>query len=640
MRALALVLLPALVFGCGDDAQSVLDAAQPNPPGSGGSEAPDIRDATADDGSPEEADAASHGDAASSNGDAANDDGGGGPVPVPADRGASVPWDEYEAEDASTNAVVLEASSELGTIQAESSGRRAVRLENVGDYVAVTTPRAINAIVVRYSIPDASAGGGLDATLGLYVGGVKHSSLALTSRHAWHYGVTNWQNAGPSQPSEDPNQGGAFHFYDETRALIGSVPAGTELMLRKDADDAAAHYVIDLIDLEQAPEPVAMPASYLSLTADCGATANDAGDDGLALQTCVTRAKNEAKAGVFIPAGTFELTTQQQSNMGIMVSDVAVQGAGMWHSVLHGAWAQFHCTGNACRFADFSILGETTGRNDGTPDNGFNGSAGTGSRLDRVWVEHKKVGFWVGLDAQSSVTDGLIIADSRFRNLFADGVNFCNGTRNSEVVNTHFRYTGDDALASWAYASTAEANQGNAFRFNTVQLPWRANCFAVYGGSDTRIEDNVCFDTLTFPGIQVGGPYPQHAFGGETRIERNTLVRAGGYSFNQKHGALKLFSYQVSLTGVVVSDLEVIAPTYFGIDVQSWGADSSLIDHAALSRITIHDAGEYGMQVRGDARGSVTLSGVAVEAPGLGGLSDLSPTGQLTIDRGAGNSGW
>jgi hypothetical protein len=233
-----------------------------------------------------------------------------------------------------------------------------------------------------------------------------------------------------------------------------------------------------------------------------------------------------------------------------------------------------------------------------------------------------------------------VIADSRFRNLFADGVNFCNGTRNSEIVNTHFRYTGDDAMASWAYASTSDANDGNTFRFNTVQLPWRANCIAVYGGSNTRVEDNVCADTLTFPGIQIGGPYPQHPFSGETRIERNTLIRAGGYSFDQKHGALKLFSYQVDLTGVVVRDLVIEAPTYFGIDLQSWGADTSVINGATFERVGIRSPGEHGVRVRGDARGNAELREVVVEGPGLGGLLDDSPSGQLAITRGAGNDGW
>jgi hypothetical protein len=334
------------------------------------------------------------------------------------------------------------------------------------------------------------------------------------------------------------------------------------------------------------------------------------------------------------------LLSQYHGSLGIMTSDVTVRGAGMWYSVLEGQWAQFHCTGNNCRFADFAIRGGSTTRTDAQPFNGFNGSAGTGSRVDRVWVEHKKAGCWVGLDNQPNVTDGLVIADSRFRDLFADGVNFANGTRNSEVVNTHFRYTGDDALASWSVGSTAAANDGNVFHSDTVQLPWRATCFAVYGGTNTQVEDNLCYDTLTFPGIQVGGPYPQHAFGGTTTIARNTIVRGGGYSFNQQHGALKLFSYQVDLSGVSISNLDIQAPTYFGLDFQSWAADASRIASPSFDQIAITAPGSYGVQVRGDARGGATLKAVTVTSPGTGGLLDASPAGQFQLQRGTGNSGW
>ena len=62
-----------------------------------------------------------------------------------------------------------------------------------------------------------------------------------------------------------------------------------------------------------------------------------------------------------------------------------------------------------------------------------------------------------------------MITGSRFRNLFADGVNFCNGTSNSVVENSHFRNTDDDALASWAPSKDAGVNTNNVFGFNTVQ---------------------------------------------------------------------------------------------------------------------------------------------------------------------------
>src|SRR6218665_2680153 len=96
-------------------------------------------------------------------------------------RGANVPWIEYEAEAGTTNAQVQGPSRELGTIPGEASGRKAVVLSSTGHYVQWTTTAAANAIVVRNSIPDAPGGGGIQATLSLYVNGSKLTTLTLSS---------------------------------------------------------------------------------------------------------------------------------------------------------------------------------------------------------------------------------------------------------------------------------------------------------------------------------------------------------------------------------------------------------------------------------------------------------------------------
>src|SRR5579859_1316055 len=293
---------------------------------------------------------------------------------LPGQRGAHVPWVEYEAEDGTTTGTVLTATRSFGEIAAEASGRRAVKLSASGQYVQIKTTSPANSIVVRYAIPDAPNGGGITATLSLYINGTFRQKLRLTSRYAWSYG-------GETGSFKTPVAGGAHHFFDEMRALTGMIPAGATIKLQKDADDHADYYVIDLIDLEQVAPPRTMPANFLSLT-DCGARPNDGSESGQAIQSCINQARAQHK-GVWIPPGTFESNRQLQSSLGITVADVTIQGAGMWYSTIHGSFARFYCTGNNCRFADFAILGETTLRDDNTPDNGFNGGAGTGSRLDR-----------------------------------------------------------------------------------------------------------------------------------------------------------------------------------------------------------------------------------------------------------------
>jgi hypothetical protein len=546
------------------------------------------------------------------------------PIP-PGSRGATVPWIEYEAESGVTNGVTLAPSRTFGQIAAESSGRRSVQLNAAGQYVQFTAAQTANAIVVRYVIPDAPDGGGTSATISLYIDGAFRQKLNLTSKYAWSYG-------GETNTSNDPGAGGAHHFFDEARALVSDIPAGATVKLQKDDDDSAAYYVIDLVDLEQVAAPASMPANFLSI-AECGATPDDDTNDGPAIQTCINQARAQGK-GVWIPSGVFESTTQLGSNMGIAVADVTIRGAGMWRSTVHGPFARFHCTGNNCRFYDFAILGETTQRDDKNPENGFNGGGGSGSRLENVWVEHTKVGWWVGEGARN-VTDGLVITGSRFRNLFADGVNLCNGSSNSVVENSHFRNTGDDALASWAPAFDGGVNANNVFRFNTVQLPWRANCFAIYGGRDNRIEDNLCYDVITYPGILIAQDFSAHAFAGTTTVQRNSLIRAGGPMWSQEHGALKVQAANGPISGLAVRDIEIDSPTFSGVQIQG----SFAVSDASFTNIRISNPGTWGVDVT-VVSGDATLAAVTVANPSSGGLRNESPGGRFAITRGADNSGW
>ena len=459
-------------------------------------------------------------------------------------RGATLPYVEYEAEEATTNGVVIGPSTTFGNLAAEASARRAVRLDAMGHKVEFRLDRPASSIVVRYAIPDAPGGGGLNATLGLYANGVR-KDLALTSRYAWTYGDEDAQGSGADVPSA----GTPHHFYDEARALFDEVPAGTTIALQRDAQDTAAYYIIDLADFENVAAPLAKPADFLSI-ADYGATADDASDDGPAVQSAIDAAKAQGK-GLWIPRGTFEIRFDAVTDVdkrNLRVAGLTIRGAGMWHSVLRGFGAQFKVDGDNNQFFDFAIQGDVLYRDDNKGYNGFDGPAGGGSRAENVWIEHVKCGWWVGRGDHPTVdralTDGLILRSLRIRNTFADGVNFANGTKNSVVEQSHLRNTGDDALATWSLQRAGEGPpcENNVFRHNTVQTVWRANCFAIYGGKDHKIQDSVCADTSNYPGILLATtpafqPWP---FDGTTAIERNTLVRAGGKHYGYDHGALKI----------------------------------------------------------------------------------------------------
>lgn len=530
-------------------------------------------------------------------------------------RGATLPYQEYEAENGTTNAAVLSANRTFMTVESESSGRRAVRLTSTGHYVQWTAAQAANAIVVRYSMPDSPSGGGTTGSLSLYVNGTKTAALNLSSKYAWTYGAYPY--------NDNPASGNGHHFYDESRFLVSDIPAGATVKLQKDAGDTAPYYIIDLIDLEKVDAPYAKPANFLDVTAaPYNAVGNGTADNTTAIQNAINDAKAQGK-GVWIPAGTFKITGR------LNVDNVQVRGAGMWHTKLLGAngkggfWGQ----GGNVTVADMAIESDSLYRNDAADHPGFEGNFGTGSLIQNVWIEHMKVGFWI-----SSGTNGLYIVNGRVRDTWADGVNFAGGVANSAMSHFNIRNTGDDAFAMW---SNGSANVNNTFRYNTAQLPCLANTFAIYGGQDNKLYDNIGSDTVTASaGIVISNRFNATAFAGTTQVKRNTLNRTGGWepNWNTSFGGLWIYAEGAGISAPIVIDtLDINDSTYDGIKLSY----NQTISSTSFNNVRINGAGGYGLFFDG-VTGTGTFSNVTVSGAASGGLSNST----YTINRGPGNSGW
>lgn len=535
-----------------------------------------------------------------------------------AERGATVPYEELEAEDGETNGTVLAPSREYLTLQSESSGRRAVQLTETGHYVQWKSPKSANAIVIRYSIPDTEAGGGDHQTLSLYVNGTKIRELHLSSRYAWTYGAYPY--------NDDPSTGEGHRFYDESRFLLNDIPPGATVKLQKDAEDEAESYTIDLIDLELVDHAYEMPDNFVSV-ADFGAVADDDGDDTQAIQDAVIGSLQTGKAGVWIPEGIFRI------NKPIIVGDAHVRGAGMWRTTLQGTSGKggFYGRGDNVTITDLSVFGDSVYRYDSGDDPAFVGNFGPGSLIQNVWVEHMKVGIWL-----NAGTDGLYMVGGRIRDTWADGVNFHAGVRHSTISHFNVRNTGDDAFAMW---SAGIADENNIFRYNTAQVPVLANGFALYGGKDNKILDNIAADTVTASaGIAVstrdfGGTLP---ITGTTEVRRNTLIRTGGLerNWNETFGALWIYAELHPITeSIIVSDMRIQGSTYDAVKL----SQNHTIDNVTFDNVVIDGAGGYGLNFDG-VDGTAKLEGVTVTGAAVGGLNN--PDNKYNIVRGQGNSGW
>lgn len=514
----------------------------------------------------------------------------------------------YEAESGTPKggAQVVGPGRKLGTQDGEASGRRAVILGATGASIEWTASAPANSIVIRNSIPDASGGGGQDATLGLYVNGTRKASLKLTSSHSWVYGNDDNQN-------DNPASGPARKIYDESQLLFPdfAIAQGDLVMLRKDAGDAAAHYAIDFIDLELVGGAIPKPANFISIT-DKGAVPDDGQPDDGAITEAIKAVQAGQFAGVYLPPGTFHQAAK------IRTRNVKLQGAGMWRSKLYcpsrsvepdGGYTGFVIDGDGSEFRDFAIFGWGGTREQG--GKAFMNSAFKGTVIERIWVESVECGYWVGGHSEST---GLLIKDSRFRNTGADGVNFCNGTANSIIDNCHARHTGDDAFAIWSAKDLlAQPCVNNTIRNSTAQLPWRAACFAIYGGRGNRIENCQGVDALTYPGLTVSSAFNPYALESAT-VDGLTLNRCGGsyWSPPQQFGAIWLFSAESGFANVTIRNVSIFEPTFQGIHLQSengHGMAGVLLENMTITRPTT-----YGIQIKAGALGSATFRNITVGA--------------------------
>src|ERR1700674_3621967 len=433
------------------------------------------------------------------------------------DRGAQLGIVEQEAENATTNGTTLPYDTTAYTLSGEASGRQAVQLAP-GQFVAFTLTQRANAMTIRYAIPDAPKGGGIDAPLGVSIdhnghGNTHPQTITLTSKYSYlynQYPFTNDPNAGllhpdwwitecscePAVTTPRPIVSIPFrpmHFSDEQRLLLHhTYNAGDVVRLTVPAESNAAWTVIDLVDFQNVAGPAQQPEDSVSVTA-FGADPSGVRDSADAFDLAIQAAKASEKT-VYLPAGTFQV------NRHIIVDDVTVEGAGSWWSIVKGHqltlssptpdgsvhsgvgfYGKYAADGGShgVRLSNFAIEGDVRERIDTDQVNGIGGALND-STMDGLYVHHTKVGIWLDGPMTEVTIKNTFVADQ-----IADGINFHQGVTNSRVVNSVVRNTGDDGMAMWSQAVGGQPgieDANNVFDHNTVQNPLLANGIAVYGG--------------------------------------------------------------------------------------------------------------------------------------------------------------
>jgi hypothetical protein len=531
-------------------------------------------------------------------------------------RGASVPWTTYEAEAMAGTGTKLGPKYDPGKVETEASGQQCVALTAPGQYLEFTARDAANAVVVRYSLPDAAGGGGIDAVIDLYQNGTLIAKMPVTSRYSYLYGAYPFSN--------HPKDGQPRNFFDEARLAGLAIARNDTLRLQMDATNAAERCVVDFVDLETVPAPLLPPPNSLAATDPrFGAAGDGRADDTLALRRCIGTARQEGKV-VWLPRGVYKITGDIDVPPG-----VTIQGAGMWHTTLTGDPALYgdahqrvrlNGNGDNIHLADFAIVGRMNYRSDTEPNDGIDGFFGLNSTITRLWVEHTKTGLWVD-NSSNLVVDGC-----RFRNTIADGVNFCVGMRNSVIRNCAARGTGDDGFAIWpaTHAPQAFRPGGNVISHCTVQFPFLANGAAIYGGEGNRIEACRFVDVAAGCGILISTAFStsdpakniDNNFSSTTVVCDCDLIRCGGYDpFWHWRGAIQLCLDRHGISGLDLRDLNIQNSLADGLSiVASEGARGrQRLTESHLRRVAIAGsgaatAGRHGLAVGSEVSGSLGIT--------------------------------
>ncbi|MDB6019417.1 MAG: coagulation factor 5/8 type domain protein [Pedosphaera sp.] len=465
--------------------------------------------------------------------------------------GAVTPFTSYEAEagalggGATAISLTSAPTTQYSSPELESSGHAYVRLNVTGQYVewVNNTGQNITALNVRACIPDASGGGGITATLDLYVNGTFRQTLTLSSAQTWGYEGNNHYN----NESSNPADGNPRTFFDDVHTFVtgAAIAPGNTFRLQKNSANTATFYYIDVIDVENPPAALSQPANSLSITT-YGAVANDSNaDNTTAIQNCINAAQSQGKS-MWIPSGTFYI----KSLGGLTANGITIQGAGMWYSKIYRSvplpnstplGAIFNVT--SCTVRNFALDANAKSRLSADGCGGGMDTGGNNWVADSIWTQHTMSGFW------ASGTGGTV-QNCRLTSIWADGCNLNNVSlggpvgNNLTASNNFVRGTGDDAIAinSVNYNGTTTYTPMQTIKIvnNTSIAMWGGKGVGIYGGGNHTVQNNYMSDTARYLGLGVGKFGANGSDLTSATVSGNTVVRCGGNAYSQQQPALHI----------------------------------------------------------------------------------------------------
>jgi uncharacterized protein YjdB len=429
------------------------------------------------------------------------------------------PYKRYEANagQLSNGASVTTKSYVQSDLQSEASDQQCVNLSATNATVQWTLTEAADGLVIRYSVPD-----GQTATLGVYNGNTKITTLTLTSTWSWEY---LWSNGNPNN-NGITNQNPRMRFDEVRYKLPAKIPASGTLKLVRESGNVH----VDFAEMEPVPTIITAPAGSVTYTGN-----------GSDLQTFI-----DANGGkkIYVPSGVFNVNRELYFG----VANTSLVGAGMWYTQINFTNTSSLNGGLRANAAGISFTDLYLTTNSASRSNSYkaiNGVFTAASTIKNIWAEHFECGAWIAQYnvGGPAIADGFTLSHCRFRNNYADGINLCKGTANAIVEHCSFRNNGDDDQAIWSADGLECIN--NTFRYNTSENCWRATGLAIYGGKNNKAYNLIIKDNLE-AGIRVSNNFPGAPFNndGSHEIHDITVSTCGTFNdtYNNPVAAIDIFS--------------------------------------------------------------------------------------------------
>jgi uncharacterized protein YjdB len=480
------------------------------------------------------------------------------------------PYKRYEANTGqlSNGASVTSKSYVQADLQSEASDQQCVNLSATNATVQWTLTEAADGLVIRYSVPD-----GQTATLGVYNGNTKITTLTLTSTWSWEY---LWSNGNPNN-NGITNQNPRMRFDEVRYKLPAKIAASGTLKLVRESGNVH----VDFAEMELVPTIITAPAGSVTYTGN-----------GSDLQTFI-----DANGGkkIYVPSGVFNVNRELYFG----VANTSLVGAGMWYTQINFTNTSSLNGGLRANAAGISFTDLYLTTNSASRSNSYkaiNGVFTAASTIKNIWAEHFECGAWIAQYnvGGPAIADGFTLSHCRFRNNYADGINLCKGTANAIVEHCSFRNNGDDDQAIWSADGLECIN--NTFRYNTSENCWRATGLAIYGGKNNKAYNLIIKDNLE-AGIRVSNNFPGAPFNndGSHEIHDITVSTCGTFNdtYNNPVAAIDIFSASnagTQVKNVQLYNIDILDSRNDAISISKRSGDG--IYNLSFKDITVNGTGK------------------------------------------------